>query len=76
MADIQQAWVETLRRESGIRRAILLHGDILDVYHSPQKAQDYVPIQPIVCSALRSRGFNDIILWVHPAILYMNSVRS
>ncbi len=63
MAEMQQAWMETLWRESGIRRAILIHGDILDVYPSPKKMQDYVPIQPIVCSTLRLRGFTDIILW-------------
>lgn len=63
MADTQQAWIETLRRESGIRRAIILHGEILDVYPSPRNNQDYVPIQPIVCTTLRSKGFSDIILW-------------
>lgn len=52
-----------MRRESGIRRAIILHGDILDVYLSPRNNQDYVPIQPIVCTTLRARGFSDIILW-------------
>lgn len=56
-------WIETLRREAGIRRAILLYGDILDVYPSPRNPKDYVPIQPIVCNTLRSRGFTDIILW-------------
>ena len=63
MVDVQQAWVDALRRESGIRRAIILHGDILDVYPSPRNNQDYVPIQPIVCTTLRSKGFSDIILW-------------
>lgn len=63
MADIQQAWIETLRRESGIRRAIILHGEILDVYPSPRNNREYVPIQPIVCTTLRSKGFSDIILW-------------
>ena len=63
MAIIQQTWMESLRRESGIRRAIILHGDILDVYPSPRKAHAYVPIQPIVCTTLRSRGFTDIVLW-------------
>ena len=63
MDNINQTWVETLQRESGIRRAILLHGDILDVYQSPQKTKDYVPIQPIVCSTLRAKGFTDIIFW-------------
>lgn len=63
MAVVQQTWIEALRRESGIRRAILLHGDILDVYPSPKNNHDYVPIQPIVCSMLRSRGFEDIVLW-------------
>lgn len=63
MTILQQTWIEALRRESGIRRTILLHGDILDVYPSPRNDNTYVPIQPIVCSTLRSRGFEDIILW-------------
>ena len=63
MANVQQGWNETLRREAGIRRAILLYGDILDVFPSPKNNQDYVPIQPIVCTTLRARGFTDIILW-------------
>lgn len=56
-------WIETLRREAGIRRAILLHGEILDVYPSPKNRNAYVPIQPIVCTTLRERGFTDIVLW-------------
>ncbi len=63
MAILQQTWIEALRRECGIRRAILLHGDILDVYPSPRNDNNYVPIQAIVCSTLRSRGFEDIVLW-------------
>lgn len=63
MASQQQTWIESLRRESGIRRAIILHGDVLDVYPSPRKGHAYVPIQPIVCTTLRSRGFSDIVLW-------------
>ena len=63
MASQQQTWMESLRRESGIRRAIILHGDVLDVYPSPRKDHAYVPIQPIVCTTLRSRGFSDIVLW-------------
>lgn len=63
MATSQQTWIESLKREAGIRRAILLHGDILDVYPSPKKSGDYVPIQPIVCATLRSKGFSDIVLW-------------
>ena len=63
MAVSQQTWVEALRRESGIRRAILLHGEILDVYPSPKNNRDYVPIQPIIISTLRSRGFEDVVLW-------------
>ena len=63
MKNTHQAWIESLSREIGIRRAILLHGDILDVYPSPKKEQDYVPIQAIACSTLRSKGFSDVILW-------------
>ncbi|MBR5709775.1 MAG: AAA family ATPase [Thermoguttaceae bacterium] len=63
MASLQQTWVEALSRESGIRRAIILHGEILDVYQSPRNNHSYVPIQSIVCSTLRTRGFDDIILW-------------
>ena len=63
MAIVQQAWIDSLQREAGFRRAIILHGDILDVYPSPRNNQDYVPIQPIVCTTLRAKGFSDIILW-------------
>lgn len=63
MATTQQVWMESLWREAGFRRAILLHGDILDVYQSPKNMHEYVPIQPIVCTTLRSKGFTDIILW-------------
>ncbi len=63
MAAAQQGWIEALYREAGIRRAILLHGDILDVYPSPKDTHDYVPIQSIICSTLRSKGFHDIVLW-------------
>lgn len=63
MDKIRSAWLEALRRESGIRKAILLYGDIFDVYSSPIKPHTYEPIQSVICSALSDRGFSDIILW-------------
>ncbi|MDR1484875.1 MAG: AAA family ATPase [Planctomycetaceae bacterium] len=63
MSNTQLSWIDAFERETGIRRAILLHGDILDVYSSPKNPNDYVPIQKIVCAALRRKGFTDIILW-------------
>ena len=56
-------WTELLAREAGIRKALVLHGDIFDVYQSPKDSSKYVPLWPVVSTTLRSKGFSDIILW-------------
>jgi len=53
-------WLETFKREAGIRRCVILSGNTLDVY---KLGIQYAPIQNIVIDTLKSIGFTDAILW-------------
>jgi len=56
----QSTWLDTFKREAGIRRCIILHGNTLDVYENGGK---YEPIQNVIIAALQSKGFTHIVLW-------------
>jgi len=53
-------WLETFKREAGIRRCVILSGNTLDVY---KLDMHYVPIQNVVIETLKSIGFTDVVLW-------------
>jgi len=53
-------WLETFKREAGIRRCVILSGNTLDVY---KLGMHYVPIQNVVIETLKSIGFTDVVLW-------------
>ena len=60
--DAENNWLGNLERQAGVRRAVLLHGDVLDVSYC-NDTQDYRPVTEVVTRALKRRGFDHIILW-------------
>jgi DNA polymerase III delta prime subunit len=56
-------WLDLFKREAGIRRSIVLYGDVLDVYSSPDNPSDYQPIRNILQSALKTKGFDAVFVW-------------
>jgi hypothetical protein len=58
----ENAWLEALERQSGIRRAIILHGNIGDVSYNIDD-QEYHSVVEVVLRMLKRRGFGQVILW-------------
>src|SRR5437763_13157477 len=55
-------WLQNFTRQAGVRRAIVLHGNTLDVTLDPQSGQ-YVGVPDLAGAALRQAGFEQIVLW-------------
>ena len=60
--DIENAWLVNLERQAGIRRCILIHGEVLDVCFS-QDNQEYRSVVDVVESTLKRRGFEQVVVW-------------
>jgi GTPase SAR1 family protein len=56
-------WLESFKREAGIRRGIVLHGDVLDVYASPENPAEYITMRDIVQKTLKAKGFKAAFVW-------------
>ena len=60
--NLENVWLINLQRQAGIRRALLIHGDIFDVRFCSE-TQEYVPVTDLVLRVLRRSGFNQVIAW-------------
>ena len=60
--DRENAWLEALERQAGIRRAIMLHGNVADVCYSVDN-HEYQPVLEVVLQTLSHKGFDQVILW-------------
>jgi ATP-dependent Clp protease ATP-binding subunit ClpB len=58
----ENAWLDNLRRQAGIRRGILIHGNVLDACYNPD-TDDYRSVVDVVVRTLRGRGFEQVVLW-------------
>lgn len=56
------AWLDNLRRQVGIRRGVVLHGDVLDVCYDDESGS-YQPVLSVVTHALKGRGFDHVVVW-------------
>ncbi len=61
MADSRSGWLDALYRESGIRRGIVLHGNVLDVV--PDDSGRWVPTLTAVVETLKRRKFDHVVTW-------------
>ncbi len=61
-SDSENVWLENLSRQAGIRRAILVHGEVLDVCFN-KDTQDYRSITDVIIHTLKTKGFEQVVLW-------------
>lgn len=55
-------WLQSFTRQAGIRRALVLHGNTLDIGLDPQSGQ-YVGVPELARAALRQAGFEQVVQW-------------
>jgi DNA polymerase III delta prime subunit len=55
-------WLQNFTRQAGVRRAIVLHGNTLDVSFDPRSGQ-YMGVPDLAASALRQAGFEQVVFW-------------
>ncbi len=58
----EHPWLNVLARNSGFRRALIVHGNVNDVYYSSER-QAYLPIVDTVAAVLKRRGFDEVVVW-------------
>ena len=61
-ADQENAWLAALARHSGIRRAIIVDGNVNDVCYCPD-TQDYRQVVQVLLQTLQQQGFDEVVLW-------------
>ncbi len=60
--DTENGWLTNLDRQAGIRRGILVHGNVLDVCFC-KETQDYRSVVEVITRSLKNRGFDHVVLW-------------
>ncbi|EOI7380893.1 AAA family ATPase [Yersinia enterocolitica] len=63
MSSGQQSWQENFRRECGIRRGIILHGNIVDVVYDESATDQWRSIPETIDALLKERGYRHVIRW-------------
>ena len=58
----ENAWLANFERQVGVRRGLLVHGDILDVAYC-RETKDYRPVCEVALRSLKGRGFDQVIVW-------------
>ena len=55
-------WMETLLREAGIRKSLIVHGNVSDIcLHASQRT--YQPVLETMIDLLKSMGFDEVVVW-------------
>jgi ATP-dependent Clp protease ATP-binding subunit ClpB len=57
------SWQEDFRRECGIRRGLILHGNTADLTSDPEVPGQWVALPAALTSLLRQRGYQHVIFW-------------
>lgn len=60
--DNENNWLASLNRQAGIRRGVILHGDVLDVCYDARSSA-YRPVLDVVVRTLKDRGFHHVVVW-------------
>ena len=56
-------WQDSIRRECGIRRGLILFGNVLDITPSPDGSEQLVTVPDAVTTLLKQRGYHHVIRW-------------
>ena len=68
-ATVENRWLATLAREAGIRRCLIVHGNIADLCYS-RHTRDYRFVRDVVVQELQHRGFDHVVIWDRYAGMY------
>ena len=60
--DTENAWLENLARQTGIRRAILVHGEVQDVCYS-RETDEYRSVTDVILRTIKGQGFSQVVIW-------------
>ncbi len=63
MASGQTTWQDGFLRECGIRRGIILHGNVVDVVSDPSAADRWRSVPDAVDAMLKQRGYRHVVRW-------------
>ena len=63
MAEEIASWQSTFRRECTIRRAVILHGNVVDVVPSDQQSGTWGTSKDAATQILREIGFSHVVAW-------------
>lgn len=63
MATAPFSWHDSLLRECGIRRGLILHGNVSDVVPDPTSAERWISVSDAVAILLKQRGYRHVIRW-------------
>lgn len=63
MSSALLSWQEDFRRECGIRRGLILHGNTADLTFDPEVPGQWVALPAALTSLLRQRGYQHVVFW-------------
>ena len=63
MASGQTTWQDGFLRECGIRRGIILHGNVIDVVSDPSAADRWRSVPDAVVVMLKQRCYGNVVRW-------------
>ena len=63
MIEKRNAWLERFNRESGIKSAIILFGNVNDIYYNNLNSGRYDNLMDVIIGNLKKKGYEKILLW-------------
>lgn len=63
MAEKRNTWLERFNREAGIKSAIILFGNVNDIYHNELNPGRYDNFTDVIIQSLKKKGYEKILLW-------------
>jgi ATP-dependent Clp protease ATP-binding subunit ClpB len=63
MSSVLLAWQEEFRRECGIRRGLILHGNTGDLTMDPDAAGQSIDLSTALMNLLHQRGYQHVVFW-------------
>jgi ATP-dependent Clp protease ATP-binding subunit ClpB len=56
-------WQDSFLRECGIRRGLILHGNVSDVVPDPSSSERWIAVPDAVTVLLKQRGYKHVVRW-------------
>ena len=63
MSSALLTWQEDFRRECGIRRGVILHGNTGDLTSDPEAPGQWIALPAALMNLLRQRGYQHVVFW-------------